>query len=160
MSPGKSQSRPKIPPSDDPDVAAKINRFLETTDTLQQLLEEESRCLKQVDRQGFLDLQERKMELSIAYQENIIVLKSMSEKLKEQNTDFVKYLLTKHEDLQATMRRNQTALERAQKTAHRLSNHMLDIARQAATSKTSLTYGDKGSVAKEKRASLGLSESV
>lgn len=147
-------------PRKNEDVKSAVDRFVLTLSQLQSLLAKETDLLKAANRDGFLRMQDEKVEVAKAYQRDITAVKQVAKTLKEKYPSLVPFLDEKQKSLHSILKENETALKRMEKSTRRLSERIMDAARQAAIEQNSLVYGAAGHLAKGKRASIGVSESA
>ncbi len=142
------------------DIKGAVDRFIITVSQLEAVLAEETDCLKVADRNGFLKLQDRKMEVAQNYQKDIFEVKNVAKSLKEKYPNLVPYLQEKQQGLNKIISANEAALKRMEQSTRRLSERIMDVARRTAIEQNSFVYGSAGELNDKNRASMGVSESA
>lgn len=154
----KKVEGPHVEQRSNKDVKDSVDRFVKTLTDLQSLLAQETDYLKKADSQNFFRLQERKIHLAHAYSDEVAQMMDMSETLKEKYPNIGPYLQQKRDELQIHIKENERALQTMQRSSKRLSDRIMDIAREAAIAQNSVAYGAGGRLGQTKKASMGLSE--
>ncbi len=142
------------------DVKGVVDRFVTTVSQMESILATETDCLKKADRDGFLRLQDRKMEIAKSYQQDIFAVKNVAKSLKSKYPNLVPFLQEKQSGLNVLIGENEKALKRMENSTKRLSDRIMNIARRAAIEQNSLVYGSAGQLNDKNRASMGVSESA
>jgi hypothetical protein len=142
------------------DVKSVVDRFVMTVSQLQALLAKETDYLKVADRNSFLKLQDEKVAVAQNYQRDIFAVKNIAKTLKSKYPSLVPYLHEKQAGLSLIISENEKALKRMEKSTKRLTDRIMDIARETAIEKNSVAYGAAGELDRSKRASMGISESA
>ena len=145
---------------DNDDIKGVVDRFIITVSLLESVLASETDYLKKADRNGFLRLQDQKMEIAQSYQQDVFAVKNVAKVLKEKYPNMIPYLQEKQSALNTVISENEKALKRMENSTKRLSDRIMDVARRAAIEQNSVVYGSAGQLSDKNRASMGVSESA
>lgn len=142
------------------DVKGIVDRFVTTVSELEAVLATETDFLKKADRDGFLRLQDKKLDIAQSYQQDIFAVKNVAKILKEKYPNLIPFLQEKQTKLNTIITENESALKRMENSTRRLSDRIMDVARRAAVEQNSVVYGSAGQLNDKNRASMGVSESA
>lgn len=142
------------------EIKVAIDRFVTTVGDIQALLAKETDCLKRADNENFFKLQNRKVDLVDAYRHQMADLMASKDAIRVEYPNVIPFLQEKREALNKEIEANTIALKRMDASTTRLSERIMDVAREAAVEKASVTYSSGGKLGDKKRASMGLSESA
>jgi|MDSW01.1.fsa_nt_gb hypothetical protein len=160
MATTQKQTHGPIRTRDNNDIKGQVERFVKTVSDLQSILTQETDCLNNANREGFFRLQEKKVNIASIYKDEVLALKKLATELKEKYPELVPFLQNKQQELNTHVQENVKALKRMEKATTRLTDRIMEIARQAATEQSAVSYGAQGRFDENKRASIGISESA
>lgn len=160
MATTQKQTHGPIRTRDNNDIKGQVERFVKTVSDLQSILTQETDCLNNANREGFFRLQEKKVNVASIYKDEVLALKKLATELKEKYPELVPFLQNKQQELNEHVQENVKALKRMEKATTRLTDRIMEIARQAAAEQSAVSYGAQGRFDENKRASIGISESA
>lgn len=143
------------------DPARAMQEMMDTMDELRAIYIEENAVLDKADADGFMALQDRKIALARRYQAGTTQLAGRKEEIRGVVTPALRDEVTrKQEEFSRIAADNLAALERMRKGTRRLSERLMDAARDTAR-KDQARYGARGHLEEqERRVSIGLNESA
>ncbi len=142
--------------SRDPNKA--MREMMDTIDSLRGLYETENEALNKGDTKTFMALQNTKIGRAFAYQSGMEQLSERKAELANVDPALRQKLMDMQSEFSQITEANLKALERSRKSVERLSNRIMDSARQAARSNR-VKYSATGNLEEhEGRVSIGVNE--
>lgn len=141
--------------------AQAIEGILASASDLTDILNKETEYLKAADTKGFRSLHDQKTEYAARYESQLMKLISNKEQLKSAPPEALAKLQEARKDMAQASKENLTALERTNKSLNRISERLLNLAREKS-SNDKLAYSNKGALySNSKRpVSVGITETV
>jgi len=144
--------------SSDPERA--MQQMMETIDTLRDIYVEENEKLQSSDANGFLGLQDKKIEAVRHYHDGAQQLLQRKDDLAHIDQAVKDQLTEKQEEFTGIMSENLKAIDRLRNSVGRLNDRIMSTARNEAQKKN-INYSKQGTINKNERSiSIGVSESV
>lgn len=138
-----------------------IDSIVVSAQDLTEILNQETACLKAADTKGFKALHDQKTEFTQRYEAQFTKLIANKEQLKGAPVSELERLQEARKNVINASKENLEALKRTNKSLNRLSERILNLARENQQASTA-TYSSKGSLyTNDKRPiSVGLIETV
>jgi hypothetical protein len=145
--------------SSDPNQA--VSEVIEMIESLRRIYIEETELLAKADMKGFMAIQDRKLKAARLYQNSALILLDRKAEMKNKvDPRLTRALAAKQEEFAAVSKQNVTHLERMRACSQRLSDRIMQSARDAVRG-NSHCYGARGHLEQnERRVSLSLNESA
>jgi hypothetical protein len=145
--------------SSDPNKA--VSEVIEMIESLRKIYVEETDLLAKADMKGFMAIQDRKLKAARLYQNSALILLDRKNEMKNKvDPRLTRALAQKQEEFAAVSRTNVTHLERMRACSQRLSDRIMQSARDAVRGNAHC-YGARGHLEhNERRVSLSLNESA
>lgn len=168
----KNALRTKVPAKTAPAVSAggtpprdpnkTLTDMIETVRKLQSVYERETDALENVDTQGFLAVQEEKLNSAKEYQTGIEAIMAHKNEMRLADLGLKKELERMQERFTELSFKNMDALKRMQRTMERLGTTIRRAAKDEAKKQRAFSYGANGIMKDDskKQISLGLSETA
>ncbi len=133
----------------DPNKA--IQQMMDTIDALRHVYDQETEALQRTDIKGFLDVQDKKLDVTARYHREAITLLNNKDEIKDRVDPALRQkLLSMEEKFTASTRDNLDAIEKASRIMKRLHDRIMSAARRTAINE-SVQYGSSGELNGEKR---------
>ena len=142
----------------DPDKA--LQQVMETVEAFKHVLMRETSALKATDTEGFLALQDEKLDVARAYQSGMSQLLSRKDEIRLASPALKERLANMQQDFRAQAQANRDSIERMRKGMERLEHRIMGAARKSAQKETEIVYGASGQMQHSGIASMGVNESV
>jgi hypothetical protein len=145
--------------SADPNKA--VMEVIDMIENLRRIYIAETAVLAAADTKGFMDIQEKKLKAARLYQNSALILLDRKNELKNKvDPRLTQALAKKQEEFAAVSRDNVNHLERMRACSKRLSDRIMQSARDAVRGNAHC-YGARGHLEQnERRVSLSLNESA
>jgi hypothetical protein len=142
------------------DPAKAMNEMMHAIDELRQVYEDETNALERIDTQAFVSLQSRKIETASKYESFVSQIVSRKDEIRVIDPTFRDRVIAKQEEFNQLTARNLKALDRLNRGVKRLSERIMNSARDTARTEA-VNYGSHGKLnAYKGPVSLGISEQV
>lgn len=145
------------------DTTAALKDVVRAVKSLEKIYAKENKCLKDMDSNGFLALQDEKLSVAKNYQNVMGQMLARKNEIRSVDPKIKEILKKAHTEFTEHSRKNLEAIERMQRCTERLGNTIRNAAIRSAQSQRSYSYGETGALsgnATSKAVSSGLSETV
>ncbi|MBI1300141.1 MAG: hypothetical protein GC137_00645 [Alphaproteobacteria bacterium] len=145
------------------DTNAALREVVTRMSVLNDVFEEETKALNNIDNDTFIALQDKKLAVAIEYQDCITQIMGRKNEIKRADPALRERLKEMQAKFQDISKRNMEALERMHRCTERVGNTIRNAAVKAANKERGYSYGEDGNIpssAKKRSVSTGLSETV
>ncbi len=137
-----------------------MQEMMETIDSLRTTLTEETAALKKADTISFLNMQEKKIEITSHYLDGMNQLIDRKDELKDADPTLKQKLEEMRLDFADITQENLQAIDRMKTGMKRLGERIMNQAQMAAKKHDQIIYNAKGHMQTSAKASMGVSESA
>lgn len=160
----EAPQRPQAAPRAQYTLPRNANRAMQemmvTIDKLRGALLEETAALKIADTKGFMALQDKKLDIARDYLEGMNQMIMRKDEMKKADPALLKKLEAVRAEFAEITYENHAAIERMKRGMKRLSERIMETAREAAKREEQLIYGANGHMQTASKGSIGLNESA
>lgn len=137
-----------------------MQEMMDTINTLRTTMVEETEMLTKADTTSFLNMQDKKIEVTSKYLEGMTQLIARKEELKSADPSLREKLQAMRVEFADITDENLVALDRMKTGMKRLGERIMQQAQKAAKSHDQIIYGSNGHMQSASKASIGINESV
>lgn len=138
-------------------LKTEVLNILATLEDFSKLLLDETLALKKSDFKTMDDLQPKKRDIAKTYQDMVTSLSQRQGEMSGLDGDLRERLIMTRMRFTHILQDNMLALENMKRSAQRLVNRILDVARDSVTEETHHKYSAGGKMQSTKSSSLSLS---
>lgn len=145
------------------DTNAALREVVTRMDALNDVFEQETEALNNIDNKTFIALQDQKLATAVEYQDCMTQIMARKNELKKADPMVKEKLKEMQARFQDIAKRNMEALERMNRCTERVGNTIRNAAIRAANKERGFSYGEDGNIpttSKKRSVSTGLSETV
>ena len=142
------------------DINKAMQEVMIIIDNLQTFLIKETTALKDTDTPLFLSMQDEKLEVSREYLEGVSMLMGRKEELDTADESLKARLEEMRNQFAEIAADNHAAINRMRHGMSRLSDRIMEAARETARKEQQIIYGAGGRMQSANRGTIGVSESA
>jgi hypothetical protein len=136
------------------DPSKAMQEMMDIINSLKGIYISETNALNNADTKGFLALQPDKIDAAQKYQLGIEHLMARKDEMKSANPNLKKRLADMQEEFSDLATKNMEALQRMERTTHKLVDTIVFAAKEAAQKQRIFSYGETGAVRGGEKKSL------
>lgn len=137
-----------------------MQEMMGAIDKLRASLVEETAALKDADTETFMSLQDKKIDVARDYMEGVSELLNRKDEMKKADPTLINRLEEMREEFGHIAYENHAALNRMRNGMKRLSERIMESAREAARKEEQIIYGANGHMQSGSKATIGINESA